>query len=190
MAKITRPLNSVLVKPTGPDCNLNCTYCFYMEKAGLFPESNRHRMSDEVQEELIRQVMLQSGPSVSFAWQGGEPTLMGLDFYKRAIELEKRYGRGQTVGNGLQTNGILLTSEWAQFLNQYDWLVGLSIDGPAHIHNRYRLDHGNKGTHRRVEDAARMLLDNGVAVNAMATLNDYSVQFPDEIGRASCRERV
>ncbi len=180
MAKITRPLNSVLVKPTGPDCNLNCTYCFYLEKAGLFPESNRHRMSDEVQEELIRQVMLQSGPSVSFAWQGGEPTLMGLDFYKRAIELEKKYGRGQTVGNGLQTNGILLTPEWAKFLNQYDWLVGLSIDGPAHIHNRYRLDHSHKGTHRRVEDAARMLLDNGVAVNAMATLNDYSVQFPDE----------
>jgi uncharacterized protein len=181
IARNIKPLTSVLVKPTGPDCNLNCTYCFYLEKAGLFPETLRHRMNDEIQEELIRQVMQQSGSSVSFAWQGGEPTLMGLDFYKRAIELEKKYGRGQTVGNGLQTNGTLLTLEWAQFLKQYDWLVGLSLDGPEHIHNHYRKDNAGKGTHQKVESNARMLLENGVAVNVLATLNDYSVQFPDEL---------
>ncbi|MFA5534640.1 MAG: radical SAM protein, partial [Mariniphaga sp.] len=138
MIKVNRPLTSVLVKPAGPDCNLNCTYCFYLKKADLFSESVRHRMSDEVQEEMIRQVMQQSGDSVSFAWQGGEPTIMGLGFYKRAIELEKKYGHGQSVGNGLQTNGTLLTPEWAEFLKEYDWLVGVSLDGPEFIHNHYR----------------------------------------------------
>ncbi len=180
MSKNFRPLTSVLVKPTGPDCNLNCTYCFYLEKAGLFPETSRHRMSDEVQEEMIRQVMQQSGNAVSIAWQGGEPALMGLDFYKRAVELEMKYGHGQTVGNGLQTNGMLLNLEWADFLKKYDWLVGLSLDGPEHIHNRYRMDKTGKGTHQKVEENIRMLLESGVAVNVLATLNDYSVQFPDE----------
>ncbi|MFA7490845.1 MAG: anaerobic sulfatase maturase [Mariniphaga sp.] len=181
MIKINRPLTSVLVKPAGPDCNLNCTYCFYLKKADLFSESVRHRMSDEVQEEMIRQVMQQSGDSVSFAWQGGEPTIMGLGFYKRAIELEKKYGHGQSVGNGLQTNGTLLTPEWAEFLKEYDWLVGVSLDGPEFIHNHYRRDKTGQGTHRKVEDNIRMLLENQVAVNVLATLNDYSVQFPDEI---------
>jgi uncharacterized protein len=181
MAKTFKPLNSVLIKPAGPDCNLDCTYCFYLKKAELFTESPVHRMSNEVQEELIRQVMQQGGKSVSFAWQGGEPTLMGINFYERAIELEKKYGRGQTVGNGLQTNGMLLNKDWARFLRKYDWLVGLSLDGPQHIHNRYRLDKGGHGTHQRVEDNARMLLDNDVAANALCCLTDYSVQFPDEL---------
>lgn len=181
MAKSFKPLNSVLIKPAGPDCNLDCTYCFYLKKAELFPGMTAHRMSFEIQEELIRQVMQQGGKSVSFAWQGGEPTLMGIDFYEKAIELEKKYGRGQTVGNGLQTNGVLLNKDWARFLRKYDWLVGLSLDGPEHIHNRYRLDRGKQGTHKRVEDNGRMLLDNDVATNVLCCLTDYSVRFPDEL---------
>jgi uncharacterized protein len=180
MAKKIRPLTSILVKPAGPDCNLRCKYCFYLEKAELFPETKKHRMSGDIQEELIRQAMQQSGESVSIAWQGGEPTLMGLDFYKRAIELEMKYGHGQTVGNGLQTNGTLLNEEWAEFLQKYDWLVGLSLDGPEHIHDHYRKDAAGKGTHKRVEDNARMLLKNGVATNVLACLTDYSVNFPEE----------
>ena len=176
-----RPLNSVLIKPTGPDCNLDCTYCFYLEKSELFKQSPVLRMSPEIQEELIRQVMQQSGESVSLAWQGGEPTLMGLDFYKRAIELEKKYGHNQMVWNGLQTNGMLLDKNWASFLKEYDWLVGISLDGPEHIHNRYRFDKGQKGTHPRVEENAIMLLQEGVAANAMCCLTSYSVQFPDEL---------
>ncbi|MDO9614926.1 MAG: radical SAM protein, partial [Bacteroidota bacterium] len=135
MAIKHRPLNSVLIKPTGPDCNLDCTYCFYLEKSALFHQTPVHRMSLEIQEEMIRQVMQQSGDNVSLAWQGGEPTLMGLDFYKRAIELEKKYGHNQMVGNGLQTNGVLLDKNWASFLKEYDWLVGISLDGPKHIHD-------------------------------------------------------
>ncbi|MFA8436855.1 MAG: anaerobic sulfatase maturase, partial [Marinifilaceae bacterium] len=97
---VKKQLNSVLIKPSGPDCNLGCTYCFYLEKAGLYHQQKVHRMDEETLEILIRQVMEQSGPDVSFGWQGGEPTLMGLDFFKKVIELQQKYGNGKTVGNG------------------------------------------------------------------------------------------
>ena len=181
MAKKFKPLSSVLIKPSGPDCNLNCTYCFYLEKSSLFQQNKIHRMSPEVQEETIRQVMQQSGENVSLAWQGGEPTLMGLDFYQRGVDLEMKYGHGQMVGNGLQTNGLLLNHDWAKFLKKYDWLVGLSLDGPEFIHDHYRLDQGRKGTHGRVEDRARMLLDEGVAANAMCCVTSHSVKHPEEL---------
>lgn len=176
-----RPLNSVLVKPSGPDCNLGCAYCFYLEKETLFPETDLHRMSPEIQEELIRQVMQQSGQSVSIGWQGGEPALMGLDFYQRAIDLEKKYGHGQSVSNGFQTNGTLLDREWAQFFKQYDWLIGLSLDGPQHIHDKYRQDKGQRPTWEKVERVARMLLEEGVAVNAMCCVTDYSADYAKEL---------
>ncbi len=177
-----RPLSSILIKPSGPDCNLGCTYCFYLEKESLFPESKTHPMSPEIQEEMIRQVMQQSGESVSLAWQGGEPALMGLDFYKRVIELEKKYGRnGQSVGNGFQTNGTLLDREWARFFKQYDWLIGLSLDGPQHIHDRYRLDKGLHPTWAKVEGVAKMLLEEGVTVNAMCCITDYSADYAEEL---------
>jgi uncharacterized protein len=176
-----RPLNSVLVKPSGPDCNLGCAYCFYLEKEALFPESAVHRMNPEIQEEMIRQVMQQSGQSVSIGWQGGEPALMGLEFYKRAIDLEKKYGHGQSVSNGFQTNGTLLDREWAQFFKQYDWLIGLSLDGPQHIHDKYRQDKGQRPTWEKVERAARMLLEEGVAVNAMCCVTDYSADYAKEL---------
>jgi uncharacterized protein len=176
-----KPLNSVLIKPTGPDCNLDCAYCFYLKKSALFKEFPVHRMSAEIQEELIRQVMQQGSDAVSFAWQGGEPTLMGLEFFEKAIELEKKFGRNQTVGNGLQTNGMLLNLDWARFLRKYDWLVGISLDGPAFIHDHYRMDKGMQPTHHKVVANAKMLLDNNVAVNALCCLTDYSVQYPDEL---------
>ena len=181
MALKHKPLNSVLVKPSGPDCNLGCTYCFYLEKEALFPETKTHRMNPEVQEELIRQVMQQSGEAVSIAWQGGEPALMGLDFYKRAIELELKYGHGQSVGNGFQTNGTLLDREWAKFFKKYDWLIGLSLDGPQHIHDHYRFDKGEHPTWEKVESVAKMLLEEGVAVNAMCCITDYSSDYAEEL---------
>lgn len=176
-----RPITSVLVKPSGPDCNLGCSYCFYLEKEALFPETAIHRMSPEIQEEMIRQIMQQSGETVSIAWQGGEPALMGLDFYKRAIALELKYGHGQSTGNGFQTNGLLLNPEWANFFKQYDWLVGLSLDGPQHIHDRYRRDKGLRPTHSKVEETVGMLLSKGVAVNVLCCVTDYSSAFAEEI---------
>ena len=174
-------LNSFLIKPAGPDCNLDCTYCFYLQKAALFPETPKHRMSPEILEELIRQAMAQSSPHVSFGWQGGEPTLMGLPWFEKAVEFQKRYGEGKTVGNGLQTNGIQLGKKWARFLAEYNFLVGLSLDGPAHIHDHYRITRGGKGSWETVRDTAAMLLDAGVETNALIVVNDYSVRYPEEI---------
>jgi len=177
-----KPLTSVLVKPAGADCNLSCAYCFYTAKAALYPETRRPRMSPEILEEMVRQVMRYGGPFVSFGWQGGEPTLMGPDFYRRAVELQERHGRpGQTVGNGMQTNGLLIDDQWCRLLARHSFLVGLSLDGPRHIHDRYRTDRGGAGTWARVCDAARRLLDGGVAVNALVLVNDYSVRYPREI---------
>lgn len=180
MLSTKKQLSSILVKPAGPDCNMVCTYCFYLEKAELF-SGNKHRMSEEILEEMVRQVMTQSESQVSFGWQGGEPTLMGLPFFEKAVELQRGYGRGQSVGNGLQTNGILIDKKWASFLRRYKFLVGLSLDGPEHIHDRYRLFRNGKGSWSYVVDRAKLLLDYGVEVNALTVLNDYSVRFPEEI---------
>ncbi|HPR32222.1 MAG TPA: anaerobic sulfatase maturase [Prolixibacteraceae bacterium] len=174
-------LHTLLVKPAGPDCNLGCTYCYYLDKQKLFSQAAPHRMSDEMLENLIRQAMQQSGDVIFFAWQGGEPSLMGLPFYERVIEFQKRYGQGKVVGNALQTNGTLLDVSWALFLKKHSWLVGLSLDGPEPIHNRYRLNRNGEGSHQRVEETARMLLGEGVATNVLCCVTDYSSQFPDEL---------
>ena len=152
-----KPLNSVLIKPAGPDCNMACNYCFYLEKSELFNEQKVHRMSDEVLEELVKQMLGQKLSNISFGWQGGEPTLMGLDFFKKAVKFQQLYGKGQSVGNGLQTNGILINEEWARFLKEYNFLVGLSLDGPEHIHNHYRRLKGGGETWDKVKSNAKRL---------------------------------
>jgi len=176
-----KTLDSLLIKPAGPDCNLACGYCFYRDKAGLFPETPRHRMSLEVLEETVRQAMAAGARQVNFGWQGGEPTLMGLDFFRRAVELQARYAEGRRAANGLQTNGLLLDREWARFLRENGFLVGLSLDGPEHVHDRYRRSAGGVGTWRAVVDRARMLLEEKVQTNALVVVNDHSVKFPREI---------
>ena len=181
MIQARKPISTVLIKPAGPDCNMDCSYCFYLDKASLFGASEKHRMTDELLEETIRQTMQQSGHSVSLAWQGGEPTLMGLGFFRRAAELQKQYGAGKLVENSLQTNGILLDKKWAAFLRENNWLVGMSLDGPREIHDRYRVDRGENATHARVEENARMLLSQGVQANAMCVVTSHSVNFPDEL---------
>jgi uncharacterized protein len=175
------PLDSILIKPAGPDCNLGCEYCFYLEKSALYPGSNTHRMNDRVLEELIKQTMEQSGGNFSFGWQGGEPTLMGLDFFKKVVHYEKVYGKNKMVSNGLQTNGLLLDEEWADFLKKYDFLVGLSLDGPQHIHDKYRLTKNNQPSWEEGNKSARMLLERGVAVNAMCCITSYSASYAREL---------
>lgn len=178
----SKPLNSVLIKPAGPDCNMACTYCFYLEKAGLFPTVKVHRMEDRVLRETVRQVMRNGAQQVSFGWQGGEPTLMGRQFFQRAVQYQIRYGRpGQVVGNGLQTNGILIDENWARFLADARFLVGLSLDGPQHVHDRYRSLVGGQPSWERVVRARDVMLNAGVEVNALIVVNDYSVRFPREI---------
>lgn len=158
-----------------------CTYCFYLEKKKLFTNSKIHRMTEDILEEIIRQLMSQSSQQVSFIWQGGEPTLMGLSFFQKAVELQHKYGRNQLIGNALQTNGLLIDKNWIHFLKEYNFLVGLSLDGPEHIHDQYRLLRRGSGTWSKVSDWGKLMLDAGVAVNAISVVSDYSAQFPEEI---------
>ncbi len=183
---LKKALNNILVKPAGPDCNMACRYCFYCKKAKLFSGSDKHRpdkyrMGEDILEEIIKQLMQQGPSQVAVSWQGGEPTLMGIPFYEKAVDLMQRYGRGQEVGNGFQTNGILIDEKWARFFRKYSFLVGLSIDGPEHVHDKYRRLAKGKGTWAKVSDTARMLQDEGVSVNALSVVNDYSVRYPKEI---------
>ncbi len=176
-----KPLNSVLIKPAGADCNMACDYCFYLEKGELYPKRKVHRMGVQVLEELVRQVMQNGEAMVSFNWQGGEPTLMGLDFFRKAVAFEQQYGLpGQTVGNGFQTNGILINEEWCELLKEYSFLVGLSLDGPQHVHDRYRHDRGGRPTWERVMKAAELMGSYDVAYNILAVVNDYSAEYAGE----------
>ncbi len=173
---------TVLIKPAGPDCNLACKYCFYRDRAALYPDTATHRMTDETLRELVRKYMNYHDRTVPFAWQGGEPTLMGLDFYKRAVEYQQLYGRsGQSVSNSLQTNAILLDDpEWARFLHEYRFLVGASIDGPREVHDAFRVDHAGNGSHARVVGAIETLLEHDVEVNILAMVQPENVHRPVE----------
>ena len=129
---------SLLVKPTSADCNLRCEYCFYLDRKELYPDTSRHRMSDEVLERMIESYMATTQPTHSFGWQGGEPTLMGYDFFEKIVSFQKKHGkRGAVVGNGLQTNATLINDELAKHLGRYNFLVGASLDGPEEIHDSY-----------------------------------------------------
>lgn len=163
----------IMAKPIGPTCNLNCTYCYYLSKQGLLDTTNNWRMTDEVLEEFIKQYIEQQNyKEVIFSWQGGEPTLLGLDFFRRVVELEKKYARdGMTAQNDLQTNGTLLDEKWCEFLAENNFLVGLSIDGPEHLHNAYRRTRSGKGSFNRVLRAARLLRKHSVAFNTLSCVN-------------------
>lgn len=182
---------SVLAKPAGPDCNLRCTYCFYRQKAGMFPESKIHRMSESTLENLIAQSMEYGRDLVMFSWQGGEPTLMGLEFFKKVVKIQERYLRPtQVVSNALQTNGTLLDRQWAKFLREHAFLVGVSLDGPKSLHDHYRRDGNGKGTYDRVLQTIRMLMEEGVEVNTLTLVNDQNVQHPDSVYQALCATGV
>ena len=131
---------TLLIKPSGSDCNIDCRYCFYKGRDAAFGQG-RQRMSDAVLEKMIREYMQVGLPVAGFAWQGGEPTLMGVDFFRRAVELQKRYGTpGQQVSNTMQTNATLLDETWCRFLHENKFLLGISIDGPREFHDAYRVD--------------------------------------------------
>ncbi len=180
--KNLKPLESVLVKPAGPDCNMACRYCFYLDKAALFPQAKIHRMSEKTLKLMVRQIMRQGGNNISFGWQGGEPTLMGMRFFELAANYQHIFGRpGQRVGNGFQTNGILIDKDWARMFKEYNFLVGLSLDGPKEIHDRYRVLKSEQPSWEKVVRARDILLETGVAVNALTVVSDYSVKFPREI---------
>jgi len=174
----------VMTKPIGPLCNLDCKYCFYLEKEKLFPSNENFRMSPEVLEEYIRQyISLQDVPEVSFAWQGGEPTLMGVKFFRQVVELQKKHAGGKVISNALQTNGTLLDDEWCEFLSANGFLVGLSIDGPARLHDSYRVTKKGGGSYEKVIGGLRLLKKHGTEFNTLTVVNKVNSQKPLEVYR-------
>lgn len=173
----------IMAKPIGPVCNLNCSYCYYLSKKNFFQDSNNWRISDAVLEKFICQyITAQDAQQIEFCWQGGEPTLLGLDFFRKALALQKTYcPTMKRISNNLQTNGMLLDEEWCKFLCNNKFLVGLSIDGPKDLHNRYRLDRNNKPTFDKVAAAAELLKKHKVEFNALTVVNRTNAQKPLEV---------
>jgi uncharacterized protein len=168
-----------MTKPIGPLCNLDCEYCFYLEKERMFPANERFQMSEELLERYIREYIdSQDAPEVSFAWQGGEPTLMGVDFFRRVVEFQARHADGRRITNALQTNGTLLDDEWCAFLAGNDFLVGLSVDGPAELHDRYRVDKRGRPSFERVMRGLDFLKKHGVEFNTLTVVNACNAEHP------------
>ena len=167
---------SVMTKPIGPRCNIDCKYCYYLEKEKLFPSEKKFRMSDDVLESYIRQLIETSTEAgireIPFAWQGGEPTMLGVDYFRKIVELQGKYTpNGATVANAFQTNGILLDDEWGQFLHDNRFLIGLSIDGPKKIHDKYRIDRAGRPTFDKVMKGLEVLQRHDVEHNSLTTVH-------------------
>ena len=174
----------VVAKPIGPACNLNCEYCFYLEKQALFAAGEQYRMSDSVLSAFITgYISSQPTPVVEFVWQGGEPTLLGIDFFKRVMELQKPFAKGRTITNSLQTNGTLLTDEWCRFLKKHNFMVGISLDGPKEIHDRYRKDRKGRGTFEQAMRGLRLLQKHKVEYNVLACVARETAARPLEVYR-------
>jgi serine-type anaerobic sulfatase-maturating enzyme len=181
----------IVAKPIGPRCNLNCEYCFYLEKQAFFPQGEDYVMSDAVLQAYIsKYITTQPTPVVEFVWQGGEPTLPGLDFYRRVIELQHSLIDQKQITNSLQTNGTLLTDEWCEFLKANNFLVGLSLDGPREIHDRYRRDFGDNGTFDKAMQGLKLLQKHGVEYNVMATVAREAAYQPLEVYRFFKEQKV
>ena len=180
----TPPYVHIMAKPAGAACNLACSYCFFLAKEEFYPGS-RFRMPDALLETYIRQsIEAQQGDVATIAWQGGEPTLMGLDFFRRAVEYARKYARpGMTVEHTLQTNGTLLDESWCAFFREHGFLVGLSIDGPRSLHDAYRVDRGGAPTFDRVMRAARLLQKHGVDFNVLTTVHAANADHPLDVYR-------
>lgn len=187
MKPISNPFSHpiyVMPKPVGSACNMACTYCYYLEKKRYYPDATRQMMSESTLEEFIRQyIAAQTTPEVMFTWHGGEATMRQVDFYRKAVEIQKRYAGGRRIENCLQTNATLLNDEWCRFLRQEEWLVGVSIDGPEEFHNEYRRTPAGKPSFRNVMRGIQLLQRHGVEWNALAVVNDYNADYPVEFYR-------
>jgi len=177
----------VIAKPVGPICNLDCRYCFYLEKTKLYPAESgvsAWAMREDVLESFIRQyIEAQEVQVVNFAWQGGEPTLLGVDFFNRVVELQKKHSGGKRIENGLQTNGVLLDDRWCEFLAGNRFLVGLSVDGPSGLHDKYRADRGGGSTFSAVIKAVTLLKKHAVEFNTLTVVQRHNADEPLEVYR-------
>ena len=181
----SRALFHAMAKPVGSTCNLDCTYCYYLSKEQLTKGPGAGRMSDETLELFIQQYIDGvTGDEVVFSWQGGEPTLLGLDFFRKVVAFEKKHAKpGQRISNDLQTNGTLLDDEWCAFLKEHRFLVGLSIDGPREVHDHYRVTKGKQPTFDKVFAAAKMLQRYGVPFNTLTCVHRFNGRKPLDVYR-------
>ena len=173
----------VMVKPFGPVCNLNCDYCYYLEKANIYErkknEPTQFRMKDEVLEKFIRDyIQSQPGEELLFSWQGGEPTLLGIDFFKKVVALQEKHSDGRKISNALQTNGTLIDDNWSELFAANDFLIGLSVDGPREVHDHYRTFSSGKGSFNRVMEGVRLFHKHGVKFNTLTVVNDRNARVP------------
>ena len=175
-----RPLY-VMLKPAGSLCNLRCKYCYYLEKNALYTEQKNHVISDEMLDKFIREyIEAQTSPDVLFCWHGGETLMRPISFYRRAIELQRKYARGRRIDNTIQTNATMLTDEWCEFFRENNFLVGVSIDGPQEFHDEYRRTATGKPTFHKVMQGIRLLNKHNVEGNALAVVNDFNADYPLE----------
>jgi uncharacterized protein len=174
----TRPFH-VMTKPIGPICNLDCRYCFYLEKERLYESERKWKMPDDVLESYVRQyIAAQPQRDVSFAFQGGEPTLLGVGYFRRVVELQRQHANGKQITNALQTNGTLLNDEWCEFLAKEKFLVGLSVDGPDKLHDVYRVDKQGKPSFDLVWRGLKLLKKHGVEFNTLTVVNRANSKEP------------
>lgn len=174
-----------MIKGTGPVCNLNCDYCYYLSKSELLATNSRWRISDETLENFIKQyIEQQNAKEIVFSWQGGEPTLLGLDFFKKVVMLQKKYAPSYVrCENDLQTNGTLLNNEWCEFLSENNFLVGLSIDGTQRLHDAYRTHTSGKGSFEQVMNSAKLLAKHNVRFATLTVVNNLNSTHPLEVYR-------
>jgi uncharacterized protein len=174
----------IMAKPIGPICNLACKYCFYLGKEVLYPGKSDWTMPDDVLESYIRQyIRAQTVRTISFAWQGGEPTLLGVEYFEQIVKLQEKYANGKQIENTFQTNGVLLDDHWAEFLAENKFLVGISIDGPRQLHDRYRVDKGGQPSFNRVMRGIGFLKKHGVAFNTLTVVQRHNAYNPLEVYR-------
>lgn len=177
-APFARPLY-IMTKPVGAICNLACDYCYYLEKSKLYQENPKHIMSDELLEKFIKEyIESQTMPQVLFTWHGGETLMRPLSFYQKVMELQRKYARGRTIDNCIQTNGTLLNDEWCRFFHDNNWLVGVSIDGPQEFHDEYRKNKQGKPSFMKVMQGINLLNKHQVEWNALAVVNDFNADYP------------
>jgi uncharacterized protein len=175
----------IFVKPAGALCNLDCAYCYYLDKADLYPDTPAPRMTDAVLEEyIVQHVAASRGPEVSFSWHGGEPTLLGVDFFRKAIDLQRKHApRGWVVRNGMQTNGVLIDEAWGRFLAAERFHVGVSLDGPAELHDPFRVSKGGQPTHRLAMRGYEILRGRGVSLDVLCVVHSLNVTQPRSVYR-------
>jgi uncharacterized protein len=175
----------MMAKPFGSGCNLDCRYCYYLEKEKLYSDVHAKRhMSEKMLDSFIAQTIHSfNDPVVSFTWHGGEPLLRGMEFFEAVIRIQKKYGMGRKIENSLQTNGTLLTDDWCRFFKEHNFLLGLSIDGPEFIHDHYRLYRSGKGSFANCMKGLELLVKHGVEFNTLSVVNDHNAKYPLEVYR-------